>query len=620
MTAAVDAPGSVRGRRPGGVVRALRWVLGVLGALTLSTSWALSSPVGASPDEPAHLFYAWGVVTGQVLPGSEKLSTLEDGATKVEVTVPPGIAEMERVDCYSGDPTRTPTCGPAELPPEVIDPNGDLHRWSYMTRYPPLYYGLVGVVLRAGEVLGLAGPTTLVLARIASAAIGIATVAAACLLLARRFGALAVTVAVAVVAVPAVWSHSAAVNPNGFETTAAVLLAACVGAVRADARRTGRVGAGLQVLLVVAATALAWARPLSLVWAGLLLLVLLLPVRRRRDPGPRPHVSGLSWVTVAASAAVVLAAGAWMLWSTQTRSTDGGQSEAWLAIPAGERVLLVVNRFADMTRDAVSLLGWGDTTLPMSTFLPWLAVAAVGVAALCAGARGTATLPRHALAVALGSVAAVGVHSYVSAFGWQGRYLLPVLAACVVLLVPAMQGVALDRSRRTRLGVVVLVVSGVLMVVSLLWNLGRYMYGVRGTYPRFAAMPLPAGPATWEPTGGADLVVGTAVVGTVLLVAAGVLAVARAHAVPAPEPVRPVRPAGPAEAPTALAGSTPAPTGPEPVAPVLVDREPTTPAQTAPMQTAPAQTAPAQAAPDAGPAPAADLGPTSGPVPGRTAP
>lgn len=529
------------------VVRVLCWVLALTGSLALSVAWATSGPSGSSPDEPAHMSYAWGVVTGQVLPGQERLSTGADGATKVEVTVPPGLVEMETVTCYAFDVSATPTCGPAEIDPNLVDPNGDVHRFSYMTRYPPLYYGLVGAVLRAGDLVGLGGADTLVLARVASAVLCVALVAAAVALLARRFGAVATTVAVAVVAIPAAWSHSAAVNPNGFEIASAVLLAACVAAVRADARAHGHVGRGLQVALVVAAVCLAWARPLSLVWAGLLLLVLLVPVRRRGEDGPRPRLSGLSWPALVGSAVAVVSAGVWMLWSTRTRSLDAGDPEAWEAIAVGERLVLIANRFFDMVRDGVSLLGWGDTMLPMSTFLPWVALSAAAVAALCAGARRTATLPRHALLVALGAVVAVGAHSYLSAFGWQGRYILPVIAACVVLMVPAMQGVALEPRRGARLATVVVAASVVLMVVSVLWNLGRYAYGYRVFYSRFAQMPLPDGPATWEPAIGVTGVVVAGVVGALLLGAAGVLAVVRQAPVGPrePDPVADAR--GPAD-------------------------------------------------------------------------
>lgn len=507
-------------------VRALLcWVLATAGGLTLVASWALSSPPGASPDEPAHIYYAWGVATGQVLPGQERLSRGDDGATKVDVTVPPALIQMEQVNCYAFDVTATPTCGVAEPLPEVVDPNGDVHRLTYMTRYPPVYYGLVGAVLRAGTQLDVAGPDLLVLARVASGALSLAVLATACVVLGRRFGGASTVVVMAVAAMPAAWSHFAAVNPNGFEVASAILLAACVAAVRSDAREGRSVRAATQIALLLAVVALAWARPLSLVWAGLLLLLLLLPVRARSEPGPRPRVSGLSWTTVVAAAVAVLGAAVWMLWSTRTRSIEAGGAESWTRIPTGERVLLILNRFFDMVRDGVSLLGWGDTLLPLSTFLPWLCVGTAVLAALASGSVYRGTRPLHALAVALGAVVAVGVHSYVSAFGWQGRYVLPVLASCVVLLAPSLQGRALAPGRRLRLVVVLVSVSGLLMVVSVLWNLGRYAYGYRAFYRRFAQMPLPDGPATWEPLTGVGSVVLAAAVGTVLLVAGALMAV-----------------------------------------------------------------------------------------------
>jgi hypothetical protein len=530
----------------------LGWVLGIVGSIVLVGAWALSGPVGSSPDEPAHVQYAWGVVTGQVVPGSERLRTLDDGATKAEVTVPPALMQMENPSCYAFDTTATPTCGISELDPNLVDPSGDVHTWTYMTRYPPLYYGLVGSVLRVGDLLGVDGSTLLTLARIASGLLSVLVVAIAVRMLNRRFGAVPVAVAVAVAAVPAAWSHSAAINPNGFEIACGILLAATVASVRSDAARLGRVPAPTQIALVVAVAALAWARPLSVVWAGLLAAVLLIPVLPRSGDRRTPRVSGLSWPAVAAAALSVFGALAWLGLSTQTRTVESAAED----IPTGgERALLISNRFFDMVREGVSLLGWGDTMLPMSTFLLWLCVGVASIAALCAGSRERTTRPLLALAVAGASVLAVGAHSYVSVFGWQGRYILPVIAACVVLLVPAMHRGLLPRRSRTRVGLVVVVVSTGLMVVSLLWNLGRYAYGYRSFFSRFAAMPLPDGPATWEPVAGVGAVVCAALLGAALLASSAVLAIVRR---PAPD----AEDLG--EEPAALLRTTPADVDPAP--------------------------------------------------------
>lgn len=511
-------PTADRGRR------ALVWALGLLGSTALVAAWALASPTGSSPDEPAHVQYAWGVATGQVLPGGEQLRTLANGTTKVEVTVPPALMQMENPSCYAFDTSATAICGVSPFDPTVVDPNGDVHVWTYMTRYPPLYYGLLGSALRVGAALDVDGPTLLVLGRVASGLLSVLMVSVAASMLRRRFGAVPVVVALAVAVVPSVWAHAAAINPNGFETASAVLLAAAVACVRVDARRAGVVRIPTQIALLVTVAALAWARPLSVVWAGLMAALLLLPVRPRTEDRRGTRLSGLSWPVVAGVAVLLVGALAWMAWSTQTRSIESTADDP---PSGGALVLLIAFRFFDMVREAVSLLGWGDTMLPMGTFLPWLCVGAGAIGALCAGSREHSTRPRHALAVAVGAILAVGVHSYVSVFGWQGRYVLPVIAGCVVLLVPAMSGGLLEGGRRVRVALVVSVVSAVLMVVSLLWNLGRYAYGYRSFYSRFIQMPLPDGPPTWEPLTGVGSVVLAAVLGTALLTGAAVVAVLR---------------------------------------------------------------------------------------------
>jgi hypothetical protein len=58
--------------------RGAAWLLLTLSGLLLSVAWVLASPIGASPDEGAHIVYAWGTVTGQTVTG-EHLVTVTGG-------------------------------------------------------------------------------------------------------------------------------------------------------------------------------------------------------------------------------------------------------------------------------------------------------------------------------------------------------------------------------------------------------------------------------------------------------------------------------------------------------------------------------------------------------------
>lgn len=67
--------------------RRAAWLFLAVAGLSLALAWMLASPVGASPDEQAHIDYAWGTVTGQTVVG-EQLVTIPGGRTATSVQVP----------------------------------------------------------------------------------------------------------------------------------------------------------------------------------------------------------------------------------------------------------------------------------------------------------------------------------------------------------------------------------------------------------------------------------------------------------------------------------------------------------------------------------------------------
>lgn len=477
---------------------------GVVGAVLLMLAWVVATPVGSAADEPAHIIYAYGVATDQVLPWSEQVR-VQDGVPQAAVRLPSALFDYPAVGCYRWQSAETVTCPPTPVDGTWSDAE------SYMVRYPPLYYAVIGTVLRAGMHLGLSGAATLVAARVVSGVLGSVLLLLAARALCSRFPAGAALPATLAASSPVAVHLIAAINPNGFEVAAAVAAAAMLVAVRKDVEDGRHVRVSTRVALVSSVVLLAGARPLSVAWAGLLVL-LLIP----RAGSARP-LARIGWVAAGALVATLAVAAGWVAYAAAFRGSDAGVGTEWGESPVPTRLLLILLKFGELLEDAVAGFGWGETRLPVLLVIVSLVAPVVLVVAQSVGARGRRVLAVPAVAFLVLGSGVVAAHSYVAAFGWQGRYWLPVLAASLVLCVPAMQSRALDARgvRRVVLGTAVplLVVHG----CAVLWNMWRYAYGVGYLEGRFPAVALPMGEAGWEPLGGQGVVVGLAVAGVTLL-------------------------------------------------------------------------------------------------------
>ena len=101
--------------------------------LALLATWAVGMPLFASPDEPAHLFKAYGTAHGQLV-GDE-----EPGwpANIRRFDVPPAMRTPD-LRCYFGSPAQPANCATGS------DPN----TLSSAAVYPPFWYAAVGMPTR----------------------------------------------------------------------------------------------------------------------------------------------------------------------------------------------------------------------------------------------------------------------------------------------------------------------------------------------------------------------------------------------------------------------------------------------------------------------------------------
>lgn len=483
-------------------------------------AWAASSPVGASPDEGAHIVYSWGTATGQTLPWTSSARwDSEEQRTLVEVTIPRELDEQVPRSCYRTKPMD-------EGCAVIHRYEGSRTATTYMDRYPLVYYAVIGETLRMSLGAGLTGSSALIVARVVSGAMSALVLLAAGRVLLRRFPASPVVSGLVIPMTPMGWFLSASINPNGLEWTLAMLLAALVLAACSDARWLGRVSGPVGWSLGAVTLLLSWTRPVSVVWAGAIILVLLL---RSPGRGARPVASLRRGQRAAVVVALALGV-AWFLYqasgSTEDVSTtyDGGE---WTELPVVLRLWMILSRFGYLLQAGFGLLGWADTWLPLSVFLLWLVVAVAVVVRMSSGSHtgGRVVAPSTIAMVAAVGALAVVVESYSAGFGWQGRYWYPSLASVVVLLVGVMiPGGPVASARRwgTRSASLVVVVGVAGEAVGLLYNLWRYEYGYHKAYERFETLPYAWRHAVWAPAGGDGLFCTLAIIG-LLLVTAGLL-------------------------------------------------------------------------------------------------
>jgi Predicted membrane protein (DUF2142) len=497
--------------------RRAAWVLLTISGLSLLFAWAVASPIGASPDEPAHVWFAWGTVTGQTF-ASEHLVPIVPGEMATAIRVPQKLLQHPNPICYMAKAYRpVNTCIP--IPAD----NGQLlTQKSYMTRYPPVYYAFEGAVLRTGVTANLSGSRVLYGARLASALLILLTVVFGVFLLARRFPARVVLLAT-LLALPAMtWFLAASVNPNGLEIAAAFLLAAGVLSMRFDFAAGVRSTAAV-VAVPLGTLLLAWSRPLSWVWAGLILALLLVPCGRpeRQSWMKRLPILKLGVAATAATILVLASSMVWFLYAVQIRTVANPNEASWASLNPLGRIALLLVGLGTIASEQIGNFGWEDTPLPDGAVFAWVAVTAVAAAAWVMGRH--TLVPRWSLGAVLGlGYLAALLEEYAGGWVWQGRYLLPVTAAVCVFALPGLKS-GLERWKASEAMVCgMLVVLMAVNALSVVWFLFRNEYGVLDlTLRRIPSTPLPVGMAKWIPPLGQSVVL----VLVTLALAGGVVAV-----------------------------------------------------------------------------------------------
>ncbi len=434
---------------------ALRWRIAAFLVVTglFGLAWAVTDPLGAAPDEPAHYIRALATGAGDWrgtpatwsdAPITPAQQTYLDSTTR-RFRVPAQLSPVgTTLPCFALKPTVPANCSDVPTRP------GHHFNETYVGAYQPVPYLLPGLAAR----LGNSESSGFRFARLAALAACLALIAAALFAYVDTLGRLA---SAALALTPSALFLMGSLNSSGIEYASAMALTA---ALLAALRR----GRGW-VLVCVAGSVLAWSRPTGPAEVGFLFVVSALsrPVALR--------ARAAKW----SLALLVTAAASSSLWhfASGLRGSSG--------IPDVRRIAVRV-----LTQQ-VAAFGWtGEVSAPRP--VAWLWLLAIASLLMVAARR----RPWPVGIAGVGYLAMLGALIIVNAgtgFGVGGRYLLPLLP-----LLPLVAGEVVPYWRRWCTAAV-LAVWPLAQALGWFVNSRRYAVGIRGPIAFWHG-------AAWSPPGG----------------------------------------------------------------------------------------------------------------------
>jgi hypothetical protein len=395
-------------------------------AFVALSSWAVSSPVGSSPDEDFHLASIWcsPAARGDLCAPGTKLKNREVA-----------FALTKRVACYAEDETKSAVCQVNrkifETPKTAVTERG-----NFLSKYPPVFYATMSVLAGADV------QTSVIAMRLFNVALFCALSLAAWVLISRR-QRFVLGAAWLITLVPLGEFLIASLNPSSWTITAMGTLfivaleifglLATGSPLRDDRRRFIR-------LLVVAAVSFlmaAGSRADGAVYALVATAIAFVIARAWTRLG--------KW-TFAVGAGMLLVAGAFLLPTRNTVFTPGELSDSELNAGAPGRAYLVV-----LGKNVLAIpsllgqffgtqgLGWLDTGMPAITTVGATVVfVAVMTWRMVQAQRQTLwILAVGAVAVFALPLVYLQVRDAFVGESFQARYLLPLV---VILAIVALSG------------------------------------------------------------------------------------------------------------------------------------------------------------------------------------
>ncbi|MGI9034363.1 MAG: DUF2142 domain-containing protein [Acidimicrobiales bacterium] len=447
---------------------ARRWAGTSLLFIVLCGLWSLSTPIPSGPDEPTQYVKAAAVAHGTLI--GDRPAGFPRGTALVHVQ---GTFVMydPSTFCYYLHPQVPAGCTVAPGPDATLRSTT-----TYVGGYPPLYYALTGLPTLLSS-RPLARRAMRAVSAVLSAVLLGAAISAAVTWSRSRW----LVIGAAFTITPTAVYLASVLNPNGLEISAA--LAAWTTGVLLVFHHADRPPGGLVAVFAGSLVILALTRPLSPLWAGEIVAVLIVmrPDAARHLIRGTPMRVGLSLAALAMACAAVFVVAFDSLAIEKFPLAPGLSNLQVGALVAGQIPLHL--------RSMVGQFGAPEFTAPGLAVLIWV----VGVGALVCVALSVSPRKDAAL-LALLVVGVLVLLPFLASFpgartrglAWQGRYQYPA-AAGIPLLSAALLGEARVKMGRAGNITVVAVVIGHL--ASYYWVLRRYTVGLGPFVNPFARVP-----------------------------------------------------------------------------------------------------------------------------------
>jgi hypothetical protein len=376
----------------------------MLALVIVVATWAVGMPRFASPDEPAHVYKAYGTAHGQLLgdpaPGFPDNLREFDGPDKMG---PPNL------NCYVQHPDVPASCA-TDVSPRLI---------SSAARYAPWYYGLVGAPVAISGQSDNVRAYRLVSLVLCSALLTLA------MLLAKRSVRRDLAPLQLVVLTPMALFLMASVNPNAMEVAGLVAVWACLTRVVTD----DEVEIRWWILASLLAAVVVLVRPISIVWLTCIVAVVLIGTspRRLRELFTRRMLAWAILPTFVAGVASLL----WNAYSKFEVSDDRVSSPFTFAGALRQSI----DNWPTYFKQTIGVLGWLDTTLPFFGYVAL--IIAVGIAVVIhlrsASTRGVVALAALVIAWLALPLLINGFTNTRAGLSFQGRYALGLFAGVAFL-------------------------------------------------------------------------------------------------------------------------------------------------------------------------------------------
>jgi hypothetical protein len=361
----------------------------------------------------------------------------------------------------------------------------EVHTVTYVGRYPPLYYAIVGL-----PSLFTASGNGLYAMRLVSALLNAVFLALAALSIAAWSRSRFLLVGLLVAATPMTYFLGSVVNPSGLEITSATCLW-CAGLVLA-LERSDRPPPGLVAVVTVAAIALLLSRALSPLWVVCIVLLLAL-LAGWRGVRAMARARCVRWALVPLVPAVAFAVG-WIVVAHALDLLPVGVKARGAGTPLAARIL---GDTGTWIQQMIGVFGWLDTLSPLLTYLFWYA--AIGLFVLlalsCARRRHVGALVLLLLVVVFAPVIISYGQAHRLGIIWQARYIMPMAVGVPLMAVVLVERSGALRAVRTRVATMVCALLAFAAFAAFAEALRRYAVGVKG--------PIDYLQGAWQPPFGA---------------------------------------------------------------------------------------------------------------------